>query len=344
LRGRTLAREAPLSMLNIVTGGTLARKGKAVNRRKTSGGGGRRPLLALALVAVLIALAFFFLERSRKAGRVAMPNRAAEVAQPVPRLKMPPHPAAVQPRLSSAAAAAPKPQAPAARPAPAAHAVGPGSVAVIIDDMGASLKEVQALLSIEQPLTFSVIPSLAHAKGVAEAAHGAGAEVMVHMPMEPEGYPRQPMEKIGLLVAMPETEVADRVNGYFRSVPYAAGANNHMGSRFTQNAEKMDVVLKVLQGKGMFFVDSRTSPASVGYQRARALGLKCGARQVFLDNVQDEALIGKQLAQVAAIARKKGSAIAICHPHPATIRALKAMMPQLARDGIVFVHASALTS
>jgi hypothetical protein len=167
---------------------------------------------------------------------------------------------------------------------------------------------------------------------------------MVHMPMEPEGYPRQPMEKIGLLVSMAEPDIVERVNGYFRAVPFAVGANNHMGSRFTQSAEKMDVVLKVLQGKGVFFVDSRTSPASVGYQRARALGLRCGTRQVFLDNVQDEALIGKQLAQLAAIARKKGSAIAICHPHPATIRALKALLPQLAKEGITFVHASALTS
>jgi polysaccharide deacetylase 2 family uncharacterized protein YibQ len=91
-------------------------------------------------------------------------------------------------------------------------------------------------------------------------------------------------------------------------------------------------------------VDSKTSPKSAGYEMARALGLKCASRQVFLDNVQDEALIGKQLAQAVAVARKNGSAIAICHPHPATIRALKALMPQLAKEGITFVSASALVS
>ena len=91
-------------------------------------------------------------------------------------------------------------------------------------------------------------------------------------------------------------------------------------------------------------MDSRTSPASVGYKTARAMGLRCGTRQVFLDNVQDEAAIGKQLAEVAAIARKKGAAIAICHPHPSTLRALKAYMPELVKSGITFVYASALTS
>lgn len=317
----------------------MARKGKAVHRRKSSGGGGGKPLLALLLVILLIAGSFFLLEHFRTSTSPA--RKAVTKTEPVvaERLRLPERPIPKQQKLSTASVPVAPPKV-VAVPRPK----GPGQVAIIIDDMGTSMQELQALLSIKLPLTFSVIPSLAHAKGVAEAAHGAGAQVMVHMPMEPEGYPRLRMEKIGLLLSMEDAEIAQRVSGYFGTVPFAEGANNHMGSRFTQNAEKMDAVLKVLQGKGMFFVDSKTSPASVGFQRARALGLKCGARQVFLDNEQDEAAIGRQLAQVAAIARKRGGAIAICHPHPATIRALKAIMPELARSGITFVHASDLTS
>lgn len=312
-----------------LTEASLARKGRAVNRRKSSPGGGR-PLLALLLVAALIAALFFLLENFR---RSAPPEKPVSAAIPSPHLR----PARPEPqqKLSSASLPVSKPAA-AAAPRPK----GSGQVAIIIDDMGSSMQELQALLAIKLPITFSVIPSLAHAKGVAESAHGAGAEVMVHMPMEPEGYPKQRLEEIGLLLAMEDAEIVERVNGYFRSVPFAVGANNHMGSRFTRDAEKMEVVLKVLKERGVFFVDSRTSPASVGYRTARALGLRCGTRQVFLDNVQDEAAIGKQLAEAAAIARKRGAAIAICHPHPSTIRALKAVMPELARSGITFVYAS----
>jgi polysaccharide deacetylase 2 family uncharacterized protein YibQ len=316
----------------------VARKKQGVNRRKSSGGG--RPLVALLIVAFLIAGAFLVLEYSRRTAPPAQPPATAippavQQVQPVP-----PH-IEPQSRISTAVVAPPavKPL----PPAPAAHPKGAGRVAIIIDDMGTNLSELQQLLAIKQPLTFSVIPSLAHAKGVAEAAHQAGAEVMVHMPMEPEGYPKQRLESIGLLLSMDDAEIAKRVNSYFATVPHAVGANNHMGSRFTQDAKKMEVVLRILKDKGMFFVDSKTSPASVGYGTAQALGMKSAARQVFLDNVQDEAAIGKQLAQVAAVARKKGSAIAICHPHPATIRTLTAVMPQLAREGITFVHASALT-
>ena len=308
----------------------MARKGRSVNRRKPPAGG-KKPLLALLLVALLIALIFLLLEQFRKS---APPEKEARAVTSVSRLPLPvrPDPQAI---LSSASVPAVKPQVKVA-PRPK----GAGQVAIIIDDMGSSMQELQALLSIKLPVTFSVIPSLAHAKGVAEAAHGAGAEVMVHMPMEPEGYPQQRLEKVGLLLAMENPEIARRVEGYFRSVPFAVGANNHMGSRFTQNAEKMDVVLKVLKGKGVFFVDSMTSPASVGYRTAQEMGLRTAARQVFLDNVQEEAAIGKQLEQVAAIARKKGQAIAIGHPHPSTIRALNSLMPELARSGITFVYAS----
>ncbi|TGU70887.1 divergent polysaccharide deacetylase family protein [Geomonas terrae] len=317
----------------------MAKKGRAVNRRKSSSGGGRRPLFALLAVAVLIGLTFLLLEWFKKPAPPVAPPPKPSVSAPK-HLPLPERAAPVQQKMSTAAATPALKQHPSALP----KAHGPGRLAIIIDDMGTNLQELKTLQSIGQPLTYSVIPSLAHAKDVAEGAHAAGAQVMVHMPMEPEGYPKQKMESVGVLVSMDDEEVAGLVRGYFRTVPHAVGANNHMGSRFTQDAGKMRVVLQVLKEKGVFFVDSKTSPASVGYREAKAMGMKCAARQVFLDNVQDEAAIGRQLAQAAAIARKKGAAIAICHPHPATMRALKLYMPELARSGITFVHASELAS
>jgi uncharacterized protein len=317
----------------------VAKRSKAVNRRKSSsGGGGKTPLLALLVVAVLIAAAFFLLEQFNKPAPPAQPP-AKEAASATKHRPMPERPAPVQQKLSTAQAPAPKPH-PVALP----KAQGAGRLAIIIDDMGSSLQELKTLQSIGQPLTYSVIPSLPHAKQVAEGAHAAGAEVMVHMPMEPLGYPKVKLESVGVLVAMDDAEIASRIRSYFATVPHAVGANNHMGSRFTQDAAKMKVVLQVLKEKGVFFVDSKTSPATVGYREAKALGMKCAARQVFLDNVQDETAIGKQLAEAAAVARKKGAAIAICHPHPATLRALKLYLPELAKSGITFVHASEMTN
>lgn len=219
---------------------------------------------------------------------------------------------------------------------------GAGTLAVIIDDMGKGVREARALMDIGVPVTFAVIPGLPKVRQVAEEARRRETEVMIHMPMEPKGYPERRLEENGLLLGQSNEEITSRLNGYLRELPEAVGANNHMGSGFTESRDKMAVVLGILRDKGLFFVDSKTSPVSVGYDVAREMGVRAGVRNVFLDNIQDVGYISKQLAQAAAIARKRGSAIAICHPHPATIQALSAEMPRLRDEGITFVPVSRL--
>lgn len=217
-----------------------------------------------------------------------------------------------------------------------------GSLAVIIDDMGSSMKEAEDLLSIGIPVTFAIIPGLPNSRRVAEFAHSRGRVVMIHMPMEPKGYPAQKLEKNGLLISQSTEEIATRVRGYLKDVPYASGANNHMGSEFTEHEDKMLPVLSLLKENRLFFVDSRTSGRSVGYSLAHSLGIMAGTRNVFMDNDQDVEAVKKQLKEAARLAGKRGSAIAICHPHPETIQALREMMPLLKNEGVKFVSAAEL--
>jgi len=217
-----------------------------------------------------------------------------------------------------------------------------GTLAIIVDDMGSSMNEARELLSINIPITFAIIPGLAKVKSVAEAADSAGRDVMVHLPMESQEYPQRRLEANGLLVAYSQDEITARTNELVNAVPHAKGANNHMGSRFTEQEEKMLPVLKVLKGRGLFFIDSLTTPRSKGTAVAERLGVKTAARNVFLDNQQDVAAIKKQLYSAAEMSRRKGGVIAICHPHPVTIAALKEGMPELQRAGITFVSAGEL--
>jgi polysaccharide deacetylase 2 family uncharacterized protein YibQ len=298
----------------------------------------KRPVLTLLLVAALIVAIFFVLESFKKSatppvvekpavtvpGRVPEPERKEEARkdyiehQPYTTvLPIPPK----HPRKSP---------------------IGPGTVAIIIDDMGSSVSEAKELMAIRLPLTFSIIPGLAHVKGVAEAAHAGGYQLMIHIPMEPKGYPKQRMEKYGLLLSQSDEEIRNRLMSFVKDVPYAKGANNHMGSRFTENGAKMETVLGFLKGKGLFFIDSRTTPHSVGSSLARELGVESASRNVFIDNTQDVTAIRGQLVQLAALARRKGAAIGICHPHKATIQALAEEMPELKKEGITFVYAEDL--
>ena len=222
-------------------------------------------------------------------------------------------------------------------------ASGKAELAILVDDMGSSLQEARALAAIGVPINFAVIPGLRHDREVAAYAAGQGVEVLIHMPMQSKGYPQRRLEANGLLLEHSDDELRSRMLGYLEALPQAVGANNHMGSEFTEHQEKMRVVLKVLKEKKLFFVDSITSPRTSGLQVVNELKLRSARRDVFLDNEQNERYIRGQLNQAVARARKHGHAIAICHPHAATIATLAAALPELQAQGITLVKISTLT-
>lgn len=217
-----------------------------------------------------------------------------------------------------------------------------GRLAVIIDDMGSSLQEARSLAGIGVPLTFSIIPGLHSYREVAAFAASSGIETMIHIPMQSKEWPGRRLEANGLLVSMDDGAISERIEEFMRVLPGAAGANNHTGSEFTEHEDKMRVVLNSLKGRGLFFVDSVTTPRTVGMRLTRELGMRGGRRSVFLDNEQDVTYIRGQLDQAVRLAKKTGGVIAICHPHPATIRTLQAALPGLAGQGITLVPASQL--
>lgn len=219
---------------------------------------------------------------------------------------------------------------------------GTGRLAIIVDDMGSSMSEARSLAAIGVTLNFSIIPGLRNYREVALFAESQGIETMVHIPMQSKGWPERRLETNGLLVSMGGAELEERVAGFLRDIPGVVGANNHMGSEFTEHEDKMRSVLGALKNKNVFFVDSVTSSRSAGLRLAREMGMKAGRRQVFLDNEQKRAYILGQLNQAVKIAKKTGSAIAICHPHRETIATLAAALPGLAGQGITLVHASEL--
>jgi len=218
----------------------------------------------------------------------------------------------------------------------------PGRLAIIIDDMGSSTQEARSLAGIGVPLTFSIIPGLPRYGEVAAFLAANGKETMIHIPMQSKDWPGRRLESNGLLVSMDDAEITERMEGFIKNLPKAIGANNHTGSEFTEHEDKMRAVLNVLKSKGLFFVDSVTTPRTVGVKLARELDIKTERRSVFLDNEQDSAYILGQLDQAIRLAKKSGGVIAICHPHPVTIRTLETALPGLAKQGITLVPASAL--
>jgi hypothetical protein len=124
--------------------------------------------------------------------------------------------------------------------------------------------------------------------------------------------------------------------------PFAAGINNHMGSRFTACQREMKDVILTLKDKGLFFVDSLTTNHSTGYQTAKDLNVAAARRNIFLDSVLDMSAILGQLDKLKNRAIKTGSAIGIGHPFPETAEAIKLFKKSLSGSNIKLVKMSSL--
>ena len=194
-------------------------------------------------------------------------------------------------------------------------------VAIIIDDMGYSLQLGRQFLQLESRLSFSFLPHAPHAGELARLAHASGRDMLVHLPMEPKEK-KWRLEPETLLKADGPDRIREKVEAMLAAIPHAAGASNHMGSLFTENAQGMWVVIETLKARGLYFVDSATTPDSQGLALARRLHLPSARRHLFLDNEHEAAAICRQLHQLTALAQRQGQAIGIGHPNQAMLTAL----------------------
>ena len=212
-------------------------------------------------------------------------------------------------------------------------------LAIILDDLGYDRAAADSLLELPFPLTVSVIPHLPLSSEVAEEAFRRGDQVLLHLPMQSESSGEKG-EEVELQVGMNSQQVASTLGGMLETVPHAVGVNNHQGSLATADPTLMRELMPALRQRGLFFIDSRTTTATVAYNVAEAAGVRAASRRVFLDDSPTKESIRSQLDLAARDAKRDGFAIAIGHPHPATIAALAEEVPQLESRGIRFVFAS----
>jgi polysaccharide deacetylase 2 family uncharacterized protein YibQ len=213
-------------------------------------------------------------------------------------------------------------------------------LAIIIDDCGQWPVTERAFVALPFPLTLSVLPHVRFGSAIARDASAAGKGVMLHLPMQTISgrYPGPGT----ITTSMPDEAIRSELTTDLAELPQARGVNNHEGSLATQDPRVMGDIADVLAHDGRFFIDSRTSSASVGESVARGRGVPSAARSVFLDNVDDEGAVEARLREAVRDALATGSAIAIGHPRPATLAAVRILGPTFAADGVELTLASAL--
>lgn len=218
-------------------------------------------------------------------------------------------------------------------------------VAIVIDDIGYDLSIARDLLSLPVPITLSIFPFAPHSREIAREARTKKHEILMHLPMEPEGYPGKGKDPGpgALYVKMCRKDVEKQLIADLNRIPEVCGINNHMGSRFTCDPKGMRAVMEVLKKRKKIFLDSRTITKSIGSKMAREAGIPTASRDVFLDNTRDVKKIRQQLDHLVEIAKRKGYGIGIGHPHRATYLALKKAIPEYRKAGVKFVYITSLT-
>ena len=218
---------------------------------------------------------------------------------------------------------------------------GGAKLAIILDDLGNDRAAAEVIFALPYPLTISVLPNHPHSAEIAEEAHRRGYQVLLHLPMQSVGNEKPEAQE--LRPGMSESDVTLLVDQMFQAVPFVVGVNNHQGSQATSDPALMSELMPVLRDRQLFYIDSRTTATTVAYDTAREDGVRSAFRNVpFLDDVAKVAAVRKQLELALRGARDKGEAVAIGHPHPATLQALSEVLPHAAARGVHLVFASDL--
>jgi polysaccharide deacetylase 2 family uncharacterized protein YibQ len=299
--------------------------------------------VGLGLLGIGFALGWWSARRGEGAGRL---QAAAEAPAPAERG------VDLVAAVASAAAPAPASLDSGSAAGDAAHldpsldlpaaAPGASAIAIVIDDLGRSVEVIDQLHAIGVALTYAVLPFEPRTAEVAARLDALDEEVLCHLPME-----AQRGENPGqgaLTEAMDVQQIRDATSRALDAVPGAAGVNNHMGSALSEDRAKMSAVLDVVRERGLFFLDSRTSAASVGFAVAREAGIPAAERKVFLDDDRTPAAIRHQLRRLLAMANRGEPAIAIGHPYPETIAVLVEEMPRAKEKGYELVRVSDVVS
>jgi polysaccharide deacetylase 2 family uncharacterized protein YibQ len=194
-------------------------------------------------------------------------------------------------------------------------------------------------MAIDPNVNFAVLPNGKRSTEFAATLHDRGFELLCHLPMEPLDYPRQQPGANAIFTSMSDAEIAATTRLNVESVPHIRGVNNHMGSRATLDSRVMRDVLTALP-KDLYFIDSKTSGGSIAGRMAKQLNIPTASRNVFLDDVQSESAVRRQVEALSSLAAERGVAVAIGHPYPVTIRVLNELAPSLRARGFRFVRAS----
>ena len=242
---------------------------------------------------------------------------------PVPVIKKNPYKKAKSPRQQNASVLAKTPK-----------------LVIIIDDIGNNKEMDLKAAGLPGAVTLAILPHTPHSQTIATLAFKNKKEIILHAPME--SIEDKNLGKGGLTEAMTEEEFTRTLQNDIDSIPHLVGLSNHMGSLLTQNENAMSWLMASLTKNNLFFVDSRTTAASVASDLASKHNIEHVSRDVFLDHEANTEYTDKAFKKALRISKKTGFAVAIGHPYPTTLSYLETHLGKLEQEGVQLIPVSEL--
>lgn len=225
--------------------------------------------------------------------------------------------------------------------APLAGSISRPAISIIIDDLGDTYSTGKQAIELPYPLTYSFLPHTPYVESLTRLASRNDKEIMLHLPMEPNG--NEAMGPGGLRVGMHKQQFLETLRASMASVPHFVGINNHMGSRLTRSPDMMRWLMQELNHHDdVFFVDSFTTISTVAYKTAVDYHVPALKRDVFLDHDRNFDKLEFQFGRLIRIAKRRGFAVAIAHPHPQTLHFLQKALTRLNKAGVQLLPVSQL--
>jgi len=202
-------------------------------------------------------------------------------------------------------------------------------LAIVIDDMGYDVNLARGFERLNLPLAFSFLPDAPYSTALSSEFAKNGFVVMIHMPSQPVGYPKENPGKDAIYTWTTRSQTFYLLNRAKKRIPDAVGLNNHMGSKILKDRRHLDYIMDFLKENKMFFIDSATIVGSLGCREADRFGVPCQRRRVFLDDIKQVGYIKKEIERAIKLLDKYNNVVAIGHCNVKTLEALNEMKPQL---------------
>ena len=218
-----------------------------------------------------------------------------------------------------------------------------GRLAIIIAMMGLSPSTTEAAIkTLPGRVTLSFAPYAPNLQSWIAQARKAGHEVLIELPMEPIGFPRNDPGPNTLLTSLSTVENLNRLDWVLSRAAGYVGVMATQGGQFSLVEESLSPVLDALKKRGLMLVDSRASSRSLATEVAATLQLPRAFNNRFIDSTPSASEIDRRLADLEQIARTTRVAVGLGYPLPITIDRLTAWLPTLAAKGIALAPITAI--